>query len=89
MKYITGDISPEEKEKVIGWIYGAEENMQEYIRLRRLYDISLWNGTEARIRKERPVARIFRGALKYAAVAAVCILSAGLYFYSGKGIPYM
>ena len=87
MKYITGDISPEEKEKVIGWIYGAEENMQEYIRLRRLYDISLWNGTEALVRKERPAARIFRGVLKYAAVAAVCILSAGLYFYSGKGIP--
>lgn len=39
-KYIIGDASPEEKEAVTRWVDADKENMEEYLALRKLYNIT-------------------------------------------------
>lgn len=41
-KYIIGDASPEEKEAVTRWVDADKENMEEYLALRKLYNITIW-----------------------------------------------
>lgn len=82
IKYIKGEASPEETEKAIRWIYSSEKNMQEYLCLRKLYDISLWNGTGMEEGKVRRLPRLRKAAfsvMKYAAAAIVCITISYLY----------
>ena len=43
-QYIIGNISEKDREKVVLWISENEENMKEYLSLRRLYDIELTLG---------------------------------------------
>lgn len=46
-RYIRGDVSEEEKRQLIDWLDRRPENRREYLALRKLYDISLWNAGEA------------------------------------------
>ena len=41
-KYIAGDATPEEKEEVARWLDTDKKNMKEFLALRKLYDISIW-----------------------------------------------
>ncbi len=41
-RYIRGEVSEEEKRKVVAWLDESPENMREFLALRKLYDISLW-----------------------------------------------
>lgn len=41
-KYIIGDASPNEKEAVTRWIDADKENMEEYLALRKIYNITIW-----------------------------------------------
>lgn len=42
-RYICGEVSEEERRRVTQWINETPENMREFLALRKLYDISLWN----------------------------------------------
>ncbi len=71
-RYIEGNVSEEERLSVAAWIEESPENMREYLALRKLYDISLWN-TDApgeKILKERRISfrRVGIEALKIAAI---------------------
>lgn len=52
-RYIRGDVSEEEKVRITHWLDGNPENMREYMALRKLYDISLWNGKTQQYGKTR------------------------------------
>lgn len=41
-KYIAGDATAEEKERVTQWIDAEPKNMQEYLSIRKLYTITIW-----------------------------------------------
>mgnify|MGYP000428080812 CR=1 FL=1 len=41
-RYIRGEVSAEERLKVASWLDESPENMREFLALRKLYDISLW-----------------------------------------------
>lgn len=72
MKYIRGEASADEREQVVRWIDADAAHERQYRRMRKLYDVSLWNGDEAKI--ERRPGRIFlffREALKVAAFLAI------------------
>ncbi len=76
-KYICGDASDDEKMKVIRWINASQENRREYMALRKIYDIQLWNDAA---NEEKPLKLsssknrmniIYREALKLVAVFAL------------------
>ena len=41
-RYIRGEVSEEERLKVASWLDESPENMREFLALRKLYDLSLW-----------------------------------------------
>ena len=41
-RYIRGEVSEEERLKVASWLDESAENMREFLALRKLYDLSLW-----------------------------------------------
>lgn len=73
-KYIAGDATPEEKEEVTRWLDTDKKNMKEFLALRKLYDISIWQ------QEQTPVAKDKRWTLRSASfelakVAAIFILA--------------
>ncbi len=44
-KYIAGEATEAEKQQVTGWLHADAQHMREYMALRKLYDISLWQET--------------------------------------------
>lgn len=53
-QYIKGEISTEERLKVAAWLEENPENMREFLALRKLYDISLW---QAKVNKPRSIKK--------------------------------
>lgn len=41
-KYIKGDCTDQEKEDIINWLDSDQANMNEYLALRKLHDITIW-----------------------------------------------
>ncbi|SHF74928.1 FecR family protein [Mariniphaga anaerophila] len=82
LKYIKGDCSEQEKVKVVEWMDSAPENMKEYLSLRKLYDITIWQADSEISISEKPKKRVnlFRKnrilieAVKVAAIFAIAIL---------------
>lgn len=77
-KYIAGDASQEEKEKIQLWLEADQKNMKEFIALRTLYDITLanlekTNEQENTVVKSYNLKKLFREAAKIAAVVLVAI----------------
>ena len=78
-KYIIGEASPEEKEAVTRWVDSDKENMKEYLALRKLYNITIWQNEPAHFASERlsegrkrwTLWAIGREVLKIAAIFAI------------------
>lgn len=72
-KYIVGNALPHEKEQVMKWIDESEEHLQQFMELRRIYDVSIWS-------KEAPQTHTYRKPImskllwKVTKVAAVIAL---------------
>ena len=49
-RYLTGDASAEEKQMVVRWLDADPQHMREYLALRKLQDITLW--------QEKPAATV-------------------------------
>lgn len=89
MKYIKGETTPEEREKVVRWLDEDPEHMHQYRSLRKLYDISLWSPIEE-TRQEEKQTRTFKPVwiefLKVAAVILITFLGTKA-FFDGKEDP--
>lgn len=86
-KYIAGNATEVEKQRVTGWIQENPENMREYMAQRKLHDMALWR-TEpvaeenSRERKHFSLRGICMEAAKIAAVLAIVLL--GTHYWTGK-----
>ena len=86
-KYIAGNATEAEKQRVTEWIQENPENMREYMAQRRLHDMALWR-TEpvaeenSRERKHFSLRGVCMEAAKIAAVLANVLL--GTHYWTGK-----
>jgi transmembrane sensor len=81
IRYIAGDASDTEKHQVMQWIDTSPENMREFLAVRKLYDLTLWNDpqttkqtTTSRLPYRISIRRIATEALKIAAVFLLGVL---------------
>lgn len=79
-KYIAGDATPEEKEEVARWLDTDKKNMKEFLALRKLYDISIWQQEQTPVAKDKLSLGNKRwtlrsASLELAKVAAIFILA--------------
>lgn len=86
-KYIAGNATEAEKQRVTEWIQENPENMREYMAQRKLHDMVLWR-TEpvaeenSRERKHFSLRGVCMEAAKIAAVLAIVLL--GTHYWTGK-----
>lgn len=86
-KYITGNATEAEKQRVTKWIQENPENMREYMAQRKLHDMVLWR-TEpvaeenSREKKHFSLRGVCMEAAKIAAVLAIVLL--GTHYWTGK-----
>lgn len=86
-KYIAGDATEAEKQRITEWIQENPQNMREYMAQRKLHDVALWR-TEPVAEEKRPEKKhvSLRGlcmeAAKIAAVVAIVLL--GTHYLGGK-----
>ncbi len=83
MKYIKGETTPEEREKVVRWLDEDPEHIHQYRSLRKLYDISLWSPIEESQQEEkqtRTLKPVWIEFLKVAAVILVTFLGTKAFF---------
>lgn len=79
LKYIDGTATQEEIAQVVSWIDSDEKNMQEYLLLRKAFDVSLWNNTrpgqslELDMPQRAKHFKLFKEALKIAVVFALML----------------
>lgn len=86
-KYIAGNATEAEKQRVTEWIQENPENMREYMAQRKLHDMALWR-TEpvaeenSRERKHFSLRGVCMEVAKIAAVLAIVLL--GTHYWTGK-----
>jgi transmembrane sensor len=79
-KYIKGDALPEEKVQILEWIEAHPQNRKEFMQLRRLYDVAVWNDNiEAKLTSEITATKQYlsigfvKDWMKVAAIIALTI----------------
>lgn len=90
-RYITGDLSPKDRDEVVKWINASEKNLNEYKARRRLHDILLWNSAPApsaeearKIRKKSLRKSMLRRFSFVAVAASIAFLSIFMYHAGQK-----
>ena len=85
-RYITGDLSPKDRNEVVKWINASEKNLNEYKAKRMLHDILLWNKAPApsaeeaqKIWKDSLGKRMLRRFSFVAIAASIAFLSIFMY----------
>ena len=76
-RYIKGEVSEKERQEILLWLEESPEHMNEYMALRKLYDISLWSlSSEERQKKKINISlrRFTIEALKIAAILLIGII---------------
>lgn len=76
IKYISGDITTQEREQVVKWISESHEHRQEYDALRKMYTAVLWQDDTTiknTTKTKSAIKPIFRELVKIAAVFVVAI----------------
>ena len=86
-KYIAGNATEAEKQRVTEWIQENPENMREYMAQRKLYDVALWRTApvaeeKSQEKKQFSLRGVWMEAAKIAAVFAIVLL--GTHYWSGK-----
>lgn len=89
-RYLAGDASTEEKQMVAQWLDADPQYMREYLALRKLYDITLWQEKPATVieGKKRFTLPFIREIIKIAAIFLIAVTS--VYFLAperGKQTP--
>ena len=83
MKYIKGETTPEEREKVVRWLDEDPEHIHQYRSLRKLYDISLWSPIEENLQEEkqtRALKPVWIELMKVAAIILITFLGTKAFF---------
>lgn len=83
MKYIKGETTPEEREKVVRWLDEDPEHIHQYRSLRKLYDISLWSPIEEsqpEKKQTRTLKPVWIEFLKVAAIILITFLGTKAFF---------
>lgn len=75
MKYIKGETTPEEREKVVRWLDEDPEHIHQYHSLRKLYDISLWSPIEENLQEEKQTRTLKPVWIEFLKVAAVILIT--------------
>lgn len=84
-KYISGNATETEKQRVSEWMRESPENMREYMAQRKLHDIALWRSAPA-MEEQKPAKKRFAlrtlwiEAAKIAAIFAVILLGTHYWF---------
>lgn len=88
IRYIEGSATPEERRSVILWLDEAPAHMQEYVSLRKLYNLSVWNtaqvsdtNTSYKKKKSTFVYKKFVQFFKVASVFFIGVLSTYFFFF--------
>ena len=82
-RYIRGEVTSEERREVARWLDEDPANMREFLALRKLYDISLWQTDMDKMPERRSVIRpIRRWAFEMLKVAVILVVG----FLLAKGI---
>jgi transmembrane sensor len=93
LRFITGDATDVDKIAVTDWLDSDPEHMREYLALRKLQDISIWNYPDEAASIQKPNAkriiplwkRVALEALKIAAVLLVAFF--GIRYFTPKSPP--
>lgn len=75
MKYIKGETTSEEREKVVRWLDEDPEHIHQYHSLRKLYDISLWSPIEENLQEEKQTRTLKPVWIEFLKVAAVILIT--------------
>lgn len=94
IKYIEGDATDSEKVSITNWLDADAENMKEYLALRKLHDITIWQTSavaqpeqEANDKNYQITRKInFSAVMKYAAVLIVAIFVSRFIFPEMKPV---
>lgn len=82
-RYVEGDVTNDEVEVVVNWLNEDEKHVQEYMKLHKLYDITLFNNTEnfsqEQTLKSRPT--YFKIGFELLKIAIVALIILGISFY--------
>lgn len=86
-KYISGNATETEKQRVIEWMQESPENMREYLAQRKLHDIALWRTEPVKtenkqLKKNFTLRTLWIETAKIAAIFAVILL--GTHYWSEK-----
>ena len=82
IKYIEGDATDSEKVSITNWLDADAENMKEYLALRKLHDITIWQTSPATKEGQEPTNKESRRSrkitisevMKYAAILVIAIV---------------
>lgn len=80
-KYIEGNASLEEKEKVISWVKADKKNMSELLAIRKLHDITLWQSVEMKNDNQKKSNHKTTLIYRITSIAAVLFLLISLSIY--------
>lgn len=88
LKYIEGNCTVQEKIMISKWLDSDAQNMKEYMALRKLNDISIWqtkelDSPEQKFEKLKDKFRLKTFYIEFAKIAAVFILAFLIYNLSG------
>ncbi|MDR0575011.1 MAG: FecR domain-containing protein [Tannerella sp.] len=75
-KYLKGITSSHERNEVMGWIEKEEKNKKDFLELRKLYDISVWNAEvipHKKVKRHAAINNLWRAAAVF-----LVLLSMGL-----------
>lgn len=74
-QYIKGEISTEERLKVAAWLEENPENMREFLALRKLYDISLWQAdNHQKLYTKKRYLSIRKITIEFLKIAAILVI---------------
>lgn len=87
LRYIAGELTDEEKVKVVRWIDASVENMNEFLALRKLHDITLWQNSSSNERNNKYSYRISpkKIAVEFFKIAAVLVVAFIIFNYNDHG----
>lgn len=74
-RYIRGEVSGEERQKVVLWLEESPKNMREFLALRKLYDISLWQAdNHQKLSTKKRYLSIRKITIEFLKIAAILVI---------------
>ncbi len=94
IKYIEGDATDSEIVAITNWLDSDPENMKEYLALRKLHDITIWQTSPTAKSEQEPISKnsrssrkmIFSEVMKYAAILVMAIVVSRYVFPELKSV---